>query len=142
MRYVLKSITNNVKSLIATGILGVIVVYIFTTVTFTHFSYSFPDLPGQGNTTIPMCQNMITCTFNSMNFGLRASGGLGRLMQFEAFNSDQYSLQIIYQLLFYAAINVVFLQIILGLMIRTFQELRNLAYRRGISQPFTPKLIV
>ena len=84
LRNVIMSVTQNKDQLLMTAMLGVIIIYIFSTFGFTFiYDMYFDDqinreiLNKRGES---LCQSMIHCFFSTVNYGLRLSGGIGEAM--------------------------------------------------------------
>jgi hypothetical protein len=72
---------------------------------------------------------------NTVNLGLRNGGGIGDSLKITMYNdnkSDYLPKVVLVNILFFLIINLVFLNIIFGIIIDTFGELRDGIFERGI----------
>ncbi|PWV16830.1 putative inositol 1,4,5-trisphosphate receptor [Trypanosoma cruzi] len=118
----INAITQNGKQLLLTAFLGVVVLYLFAIVGYLLFPRQFDssDGPENGN-----CVNLFRCFLFILWQGLRQGGGVGDIMQEESWSSSTLFPRVSYDLVFFALVNVVFLNIMFGLIIDTFGELRD-----------------
>ena len=123
LQSVIRSITKNGKSLLLTGLLAVFVIYMFSVIGFLFFQDSF-DNP---ETT---CGTLLRCFAHSLFNGIRAGGGIGDLMEAPTTTLDVifdagYGARATYDFLFFVIVIVILLNIIFGIIIDTFAELRS-----------------
>ncbi|EKF26918.1 hypothetical protein MOQ_009372 [Trypanosoma cruzi marinkellei] len=118
----INAITQNGKQLLLTAFLGVVVLYLFAIVGYLLFPRQFDssDGPDNGN-----CVSLFRCFLFILWQGLRQGGGVGDIMQEESWSSSTLFPRVSYDLVFFALVNVVFLNIMFGLIIDTFGELRD-----------------
>ena len=139
----IQSITANGKSLILTGIFGAAVIYLFSVVAYLQFPDHFVDEDGD-----PVCTNLTACFLFVLMKGLRQGGGVGDVL-FQSKPTDQlYTRRMIFDFVFFVVVVVILLNIIFGIIIDTFGELRDqvrscpmlwLLHRGGAGTgPFTP----
>jgi len=76
------------------------------------------------------CHRLVDCFIDLFNQGFRQGGGIGDIMDFLSHSDKDYWGAFIYQMLFFFIINVIFLNIIFGVIINTFAELREEAKER------------
>ena len=113
---VLKSVTQNFRQLILTMWLGVILIYLFTIVSFVYYKgyYEGDNL---------YCHDLWNCFFSTLNMGIRSGGGVGDVLVTP--EVGDYWLRMVFDLLFYMLIIIILLNIIFGIIIDTFAELRD-----------------
>lgn len=82
---------------------------------------------------LPVCNNLKSCFFTVLNIGLRAGGGIAEHMKVLDMNNDTYNYygKMTFDLLFFMFVNIVSLNIIFGIIIDTFAELRTDQRERG-----------
>lgn len=114
---ILKAITLNSKTLLLTGFFAVVVIFIFTTVSFIYFQ-SYYDAEVN-----MFCDDLLHCFFSTVYFGIRAGGGIGDFLV--QANQQDYWTRMIYDMFFYIVIIVVMLNIVFGIIIDTFGDLRD-----------------
>jgi inositol 1,4,5-triphosphate receptor type 1 len=76
---------------------------------------------------------------NTVNLGLRNGGGIGDSLKITMYidNKSAYLPKVVLvNILFFLIINLVFLNIIFGIIIDTFGELRDGIFERGILKSF------
>lgn len=122
LRNVVKAVTYNLKQLLATALLGVIMIYIYSILGFFFVddAYYNGDINGTGER---QCESMLQCYLTTLNWGLRNGGGIGDTLNVESYASDnkgRYYFRLIFDLSFFLIINIVFLNIIFGIIIDTF----------------------
>ncbi|XP_055338282.1 inositol 1,4,5-trisphosphate receptor type 1-like [Paramacrobiotus metropolitanus] len=71
------------------------------------------------------CETMLQCMIASLNYGLRSGGGIGDVLRKPSADDDMFMARVIYDLLFYFIIIVITLNLIFGVIIDTFADLRT-----------------
>lgn len=118
--HVIASITKNYDQLLYTLLLCLFLIYIFTNAVVQSFPSNFDD-----DFAAIKCDVLMNCFSDIINQGFRQGGGIGDMMAIQSHEHKQYwSLQAV-QLLFFFVINVIFLNIIFGVIIDTFAALRE-----------------
>ncbi len=69
---------------------------------------------------------MIFCLLTSLDYGLRTRGGIGEIIRRISFerNKVHYILRFIYDILYFALMIVLLLELVFGIIIETFRDLR------------------
>lgn len=118
--HVIQSITKNWYQLMWTIILCMFFIYIFTSqivVDFSHdFSNDFENFK---------CDEQMTCFADIVDNGFRLGGGIGDTMNIQPHSNKMYWHFTTIKLAFFFVINVMFLNIIFGVIIDTFAALRQ-----------------
>jgi Ion transport protein len=96
------------------------VVHCYTTLMAEYF-YDALDLQSPDPL---VCETLATCFVYMVNQGLRNGGGIGDSMKPEPLG-DRFFAKNIYELTFFIIINVISLNIIFGVIIDTFSQLRD-----------------
>lgn len=129
---VVESIIKNKWSLFLTFILLLVCVNIFTVIAYFIFSEMFDE--GQtgfaGN-----CDTMSRCFTTTLLYGLKAGGGIGDDSNTPIFtlpDPSRYFGRIIYDLLFFVIMIILFLNLVFGIILDTFSQLRE--GREGIEE--------
>jgi inositol 1,4,5-triphosphate receptor type 3 len=112
-RDVLNAVVFPYKQLGMTMILGFFVIYIFAFILFYRFRDDFEDDAEKD------CESLFKCTLTTVNYGLRLQGGIGDIMTHTLV--DRY----IVDLLFFFIVLIVLMNVIFGIIIDTFGELRS-----------------
>jgi len=128
LRNVMKAVTHNVKQLLSTAFLGVIIIYMYTIVGFFFIndSYYNEEVGEHGERT---CTSMWHCFLTTLNYGLRVEGGIGSVLTVQSYHTEHrgaYFFRLVFDVTFFITINVVFLNIIFGIIIDTFGGKRTL----------------
>ena len=121
-KYIIRSITLHVDQLLFTLLLVMIVVYSYTMLIGLYYQNSFD--PGSTND-IPVCNNLINCYCYVLDLGLRNGGGVGDAMVNVPFGNGYFYGKFFMTVTFFIFVNLVSLNIIFGIIIDTFAELRK-----------------
>lgn len=123
LRTFIAAITMNGKQLLLTSLLGLIMLYLFSIIGFLIFSRSFdPDDEGPGNTN---CQTLLRCFTYILDNGLRAGGGVADAMHPWSWGDSDLVPRLLFDMFFFALVTVVFLNILFGIIIDTFGQMRD-----------------
>ncbi|EGR28280.1 inositol -trisphosphate receptor, putative [Ichthyophthirius multifiliis] len=80
------------------------------------------------NNNLQVCGNKLDCFLLFLNLGLRNGGGIGESFDQVYPGQNQYYGRFIFELSFFLVIIVIWLNIIFGIIIDTFAELRDIKY--------------
>jgi len=118
VRNVLKSVTLNGHSILLTALLVMIVIYVYAVIGFFVFrdAYKVVGLS---------CETLYECLLTTIHFGIRSGGGIGDVLLKPDFHSSEYLGRMIYDVSFFAVIIVILLNIVFGIILDTFGELRE-----------------
>lgn len=123
------AITMNGKQLLLTAFLGLIMIYLFSILGFLLFPSEFnPDADasdGGQSSSESNCETLLHCFVYIFSQGLRAGGGVADVMQPWTWESKDLVPRIQYDIGFYVLMNVVFLNIMFGIIIDTFGQMRD-----------------
>jgi len=146
LRNVIRSVTRNVRSIIFTFILAVILVYFFSIVGFRFLQDDFlievsPMYSSQycavskidecdaalDQETVKerSCDTLWMCIITTLNQGLRNGGGIGDVLRPPSSSEPFYTLRLIYDMLFFFVVIIIVLNLIFGVIIDTFADLRT-----------------
>jgi len=112
---VLKAIWHPWRPLMATIILLAISLYIFSFWLFMMFRRSL---------LLDECDSLINCLIATLTFGMRMGGGIGEHLGFNE-KSTNSAPRVIYDMLFFVLVLIILLNIIFGIIIDTFADLRD-----------------
>lgn len=119
-KYVVKSITYRFPQLTMTFILAVFMIYAYSILQVDYFRHQFgADYPPT------MCTTVYSCLLYSLNLGLRNGGGIGDSMDLMDLEDPKFGAKQIFDISYFMLINIVSLNIIFGIIIDTFAELRD-----------------
>jgi hypothetical protein len=125
-RHVLRSITTNLEEIIIALIIVLIMTYIYTILQFFYYFDNFSDYFGNSKP----CSTLINCYMNVINYGIRYGGGLGENTKYVPEYISYYEYALIYNLTFFFFINIIGLNIVFGIIIDTFSELREIENKK------------
>ena len=136
---VVLAVVQNGGSLLLTGCLFLIVVYIFSIVAFYNFSQYFDPFGQEGNGFV--CDTLYHCTLVIMNVGLRRGGGIGDSLEPANYGNvwEGYS-RLAYDFLFFVILIIIFMNIVFGIIVDSFADLREL--RQFIEEDQTTKCFI
>lgn len=107
-----------------TTALGVCIIFGYAVVGFENFPEDFymGDIENGENT----CTTMVQCFFHVMALGPRSTGCVGDVMMRVSFsNKLHYFFRWLYDITIYIIINIIFLNVLFGVIIDTFAEMRD-----------------
>lgn len=122
---VLSAVTVNRKQLQMTAMLGIIIIYIYS---FWGFTISNPMYDDKfiGRYGDNLGQNLWQTFLTTLNFGLRMGGGIGDVLsKIEFWDKKNYYIRFVYDLSFFLIVVIMLLNIIFGIIIDTFAQLRD-----------------
>jgi hypothetical protein len=115
-----------------TAMLGVMVIYIYSVIGFIFLNDTYYEdmihggvLNTKGDS---ICMSMMHCFLSSLNYGLRGGGGVGDFLPTQTAapeNIQGFYFRAIYDLSFFMIIITILLNIIFGIIIDTFAQLRD-----------------
>ena len=71
------------------------------------------------------CDSLIMCIITTLNQGLRNGGGIGDVLRSPSLKENLFVARVVYDILFYFIINIIILNLIFGVIIDTFADLRS-----------------
>uniref|UniRef100_A0A8D2MRF9 Inositol 1,4,5-trisphosphate receptor n=1 Tax=Zonotrichia albicollis TaxID=44394 RepID=A0A8D2MRF9_ZONAL len=150
---VIKSVTRNGRSILLTALLALILVYLFSIVGFLFLKDDFilevdrlPDSKAKGwavNVETFMescssdkikaepeqweraCDTLLMCIVTVLNHGLRNGGGVGDILRKPSKDESLFPARVVYDLLFFFIVIIIVLNLIFGVIIDTFADLRS-----------------
>lgn len=125
LQNVISALTQHGRALMLTALLGVIVVYLFAVGTYIFFPASIYHNPAGGGGNEQVCSTLFQCFTYTMMHGVRSGGGIGDLMVDPSLDSGRYYWQIVLEFAFYVIVIVFLLNIVFGIIVDTFSELRG-----------------
>lgn len=136
--------TENGNQLMMTAMLGAILLYIYAAFAFIFVADTYYDdnihsglLNRKGDST---CQSMAHCFLSTINYGLRGGGGIGEFLPTQTAaeaNMEGFYFRAAFDLSFFLLIITILLNIIFGIIIDTFGQLREEETARLDDQKFT-----
>ena len=127
---VVKSVTVNYKQLLMTVVLGIMLIYIYSVIGFYAVITDDPSDPTDDYDRL--CTSVWHCFLSFSDQGLRAGGGIGELLsQSIGFGDPDYPKRYFFSLIYFLLIIIILLNIIFGIIIDTFAELRDQKRMKG-----------
>ena len=126
-RYIMRSVTKDLRKIGITFLMIIFMVYCYSTVIGFHyadkFDYEFEN--------INPCENWMSCLVYTFDYGLRLGGGVGDAMNLLPREDSYFTEKLIINLTFLLLIKLIASNIVLGIIIDTFSELRDTQSTRG-----------
>lgn len=137
-RYVVNSIVGQFDQVVVTFVIGVCVIYTFTVIHAMYFRTAWDDMTSGG---IDMCQTLFGCFGYILDFGFRNGGGIAdsfSTLPYEGYyGGSTYWWKIIVNMVFFILVSKFALDIIFGIIIDTFTEMRDSQQARSKSPTLT-----
>lgn len=132
-QFVIQAITKHFKQLVVTIALLTVFVAVFSGVLGVAYADSF-DLSKVSFNTV--CQDYKYCFLTTLNYGLRAGGGVSDFMKVNDFGSARSAAYNPYfktgfDLAFFALVNIICLKVIFAIIVDTFSSIRKQDSLRG-----------
>lgn len=119
---VLQSVTRNFSMLMQVMLLLTIMMYLFSLWAFAFRRHDFVEATGE------YCTSAFQCFISSIRLGLLAGGGLGEVL-ITADNGKRGS-DTIFDIAFFLIITIVGLNVVFGIIVDSFSELRDEKFQR------------
>eukprot|EP00667_Euglena_gracilis_P000026 EG_transcript_26 len=119
VQHIMEAVGRNGRSLLLTALLGVILVYLFTAIGYHMFPQ---DITGER---YQNCVTMFQCFVFSLTSGSRAGGGIGELLPQHCWDSRRHAVRVIYDFAFFLIVPIILLNIVFGIILDTFAQLRT-----------------
>jgi inositol 1,4,5-triphosphate receptor type 1 len=121
---VIQSVTQNGRSLIWVAILGLVIFYLYALVAFAFFR----DMFNPSHDPPSYCSTLFECTVSFLRYGLMGDYNDGISIDGRHKSFASWSYVIIFKLSFFIIVTTIGLNIIFGIIVDTFSELRNKKY--------------
>ena len=75
-----------------------------------------------------VCMSLLHCFLSTVNYGIRMGGGMGEFLPPQTYapeNKQAYFIRLVYDLTFFLFIITILLNVIFGIIIDTFAQLRS-----------------
>jgi hypothetical protein len=129
-KYVLKSVVRHIDQLVSTFSLTIIIIWVFAMIVAEFYVNSF-DWDGGVVGSVKICSSYYTCFLYILNLGVRFGGGIAEIMEVGSTTNGNFWGRLAFDLTFWMLINIISLNIIFGIIIDTFSELRDMHQERG-----------
>lgn len=71
------------------------------------------------------CDTLLMCIVTALNQGIRNGGGLGDVLRYPSSKEPLYAARVVYDLLYFFVVIIIVLNLIFGVIIDTFADLRS-----------------
>uniref|UniRef100_A0A3Q3WWS6 Inositol 1,4,5-trisphosphate receptor n=1 Tax=Mola mola TaxID=94237 RepID=A0A3Q3WWS6_MOLML len=153
---VIKSVTRNGRSIILTAVLAIFLVYFFSIIGFLFLKDDFrmevdrlpapgipesctkercapstpKSVPDEDDGIERVCDTLLMCIITVLNQGLRNGGGVGDILRRPSKEEPLFAARVVYDLLFFFIVIIIVLNLIFGVIIDTFADLRSEKQRK------------
>jgi hypothetical protein len=124
---VIKSVTINFAALSSTWILITILIFIYSSIAYFNRAIKHNMVPND-QPELDVCSTFAICFWNVMLFGIKSGGGVGDIFSYPDHRKSpgDYAARTIYDLIFWMSMILICINIILGIIIDSFAELRSI----------------
>eukprot|EP00039_Didymoeca_costata_P001936 m.56376 g.56376 ORF g.56376 m.56376 type:complete len:2661 (+) comp11036_c1_seq1:86-8068(+) len=123
LQRVVQAVTKNGKSLLWVALLMIIVIYQYSLWAFAFYRKSFDPMEGA------YCETEFQCFITSIRLGMMSGGGLGEALPIpEIYNFRGPGVRTIFDLSFFIIITTIGMNVVFGIIVDTFSELRDEKY--------------
>ena len=123
--FVMQAILLHIDQLALTFMLAIFVIYFYTLIVMDYFFDHVKVDPGNN-----VCFELYTCFFFVLNYGFRNGGGMAESLN-DLDPAKKFAGRTIFDISFFMLINVISLNIIFGIIIDTFSQLRDAQNERS-----------
>ena len=120
---VILSVTKNGVMLLYVAALVAIIIYIHSLFAFAYVRHNLDKLQGQ------FCEDLFECFVTSFRMGLLNGGGLGEAYPMETYGFQEPAWRFVFDLSFFVLVTTIGLNIVFGIIVDTFSELRDEKFR-------------
>ncbi|KAL7671241.1 hypothetical protein ACOME3_006142 [Neoechinorhynchus agilis] len=131
---VIHCVIRNAKSVILTALFAVIIIYLFAICGYLFLQDDFVlTVKERGIEVVPSdsekqeraCDTLRTCIITTLNKGLRNGGGIGDVLREPSSKEAIYLFRVIYDLMFFFIVIIITLNLIFGVIIDNFADIRE-----------------
>ncbi|CAH8570449.1 unnamed protein product [Schistosoma intercalatum] len=128
---VVRSVTKNGRSIFLTGILALIIIYLYSIIGYAYFQNDFTieiDVTNDNeavDSTERRCDSLRMCILTTLREGLLNGGGIGDVLKRPSSKDASFLFRTIYDLSFFVIVIVIILNLIFGVIVDTFAALRQ-----------------
>ena len=124
LQNVFKAVTLNGSSILLTAVFGGLVVWIYAIVGFAFMADIFIKPDEVNGVNVDMCPDVFVCWVTALSSGLR-KGDIGEVMELRTADDPWWPYLAVYQLSYYIIVITILLNLIFGIIIDTFSQLRS-----------------
>ena len=130
MKNVLRSITTHADQLAQTFIFAFLLLFFIAMITAINYADMFDD-GVVGPAYKDLCPNMVSCWLQTIDIGMRLGGSLGDAQKLMNVDESGYMSKWTYNMFNFFMFAVIIKNVIQGIMIDTFEELRAQQTEKG-----------
>jgi inositol 1,4,5-triphosphate receptor type 3 len=141
LQSVFRAVTQNGRAILMTAVFGFVVIYLYAIIGFAYgqdlfMAGDYPDGSSSNefaeHPELSMCRNLYVCWVSAVVNGLR-EGDIGKIMEPRYSTDERYGFIVVYQFTYYLIVITVLLNVIFGIIIDTFGQLRTEAASKRAS---------
>jgi hypothetical protein len=130
LKSIISAIVSKAQQIFLVGLFLLVVVYSFTTIGFFFYEVEFDELiPGDDGESVKAnyCNDLFGCFLFIMDYGIRNGGGIADVLPNKNYfeNGKMHNDRFFYDLSFWFFVIVIMLNIVMGIVIDTFTEMRE-----------------
>jgi Ion transport protein len=138
-RYIIRSVTMHYDQLVVTGIFGLFIIFFFSLFSSEYFYADFAYYSDALLATYPktgeiddICDSFFSCFLHVTNLGVRESG-IGEVLFLQGYTGSEWRFvwRFFLDFGFFILINVIILNIVFGIILDTFADLRDQQQAKG-----------
>lgn len=118
VRNVTRAVTQNGVSILLTGLMTVIIIYVYSMIAFFTLRDAYSEIRLD-------CSTIFQCFFSTLSRGIVHGGGIAETFEQVIWGERNYFLRLFFDLTFFILIIILGLNIIFGIILDTFGELRD-----------------
>lgn len=129
---VIKSVTINFAALSTTWLFITIMVFIYSSIAYFNQPIKDNMMP-LDQSEVDVCGNFAICFWNMMLYGIKSGGGVGEVLAVPDYRKSpvDYALRTLFDMIFWISMILILMNIILGIIIDSFAELRDIRNQIG-----------
>jgi hypothetical protein len=129
---VLSIFNENKIALGSTLLLFIVMLYIAAFISFQSFRETYKHVSDEasdydddhGPDFNMYCETLIRCLTSTINYGIRAGGGIGDVLEQPLYSDAIYTSRYVYDFTFFMVINIILMNIFFGIIIDSFADKR------------------
>jgi hypothetical protein len=132
VRSVIKSLSVNSYLLGGTALFALILIFIYTSFTYYYSDVLITHLGTVDQPNVIFCESFLMCYLNMVSFGLRLGGGVGdTLVLPPSHETGSFVFRQIFDIIFFITVILLLMNIVLGIIVDSFAEIRDLRDKIG-----------
>lgn len=134
---VITAIFSNTKEMGLIFVFATFIIYVYSVIALAYFYDNFETEETRG---FDVCESLFGCFMNILDMGMRMGGGIGERMSLYFSTSEHAHYKVIYSVTFFVLINVIALNMIFGIIIDAFSQIRENEYHKRKKTPPLPQI--